>query len=216
MSAIVLTDRQQAIAAMVREDGPISGNEIAGRLAVTRAALRSDLAILTMLGILDARPKIGYFYVGMETTDALQDAVRSLTVEHYLSQPVMLPAEASAYDATVLMFTEDVGTIFVGKPQDLEGVISRKDLLKVAIGKRELTTLPVSLVMTPCSRLIYAEPGDDILSAAQKMIDYEVDCLPVVDVIHDGAERRFSVRGRISKTNMARLLVDIGRGDKGE
>ena len=34
-------------------------------LNVTRATLRSDLAILTMTGILDARPKVGYFYSGI-------------------------------------------------------------------------------------------------------------------------------------------------------
>ena len=192
MRTIELSERQEKIAEMVRADGPISGHAIAKRLSVTRAALRSDLAILTMLGILDARPKMGYFYIGNESDNLLADEIRSMTVSQCLSQPVMVPQDASAYDAIVTMFTEDVGTLFVGTQQELAGVISRKDLLKAAMGKRELTTLPVRLVMTSSSRLIYVEMNDDVLSAAQKMIDYEVDC--------------------ISKTGMTRLLVDIGRG----
>lgn len=209
---MILSERQEKIAEMVRADGPISGNAIARRLDVTRAALRSDLAILTMLGILDARPKMGYFYIGNESADLLADKIRSLSVEKHLSSTVMIAGDASAYDAIVLMFTEDVGTLFVGTQQHLEGVVSRKDLLKVAMGKRDLTTLPVSLVMTAVSRLIYAEPGDDILSAAQKMIDYGVDCLPVVEVYEKEGQKQFHIRGRISKTNMTRLLVEIGRG----
>lgn len=212
MRTIVLSERQEKIAEMVRADGPISGHAIAKRLSVTRAALRSDLAILTMLGILDARPKMGYFYIGNESDNLLADEIRSMTVSQCLSQPVMVPQEASAYDAIVTMFTEDVGTLFVGTQQELAGVISRKDLLKAAMGKRELTTLPVRLVMTSSSRLIYVEMNDDVLSAAQKMIDYEVDCLPVVDVTDKAGEKIYRVRGRISKTGMTRLLVDIGRG----
>ena len=58
MRTISLSNRQKRIAEIVRQDGPITGEHIAERLNVTRAALRSDLAILVMGGILDARPKV--------------------------------------------------------------------------------------------------------------------------------------------------------------
>jgi len=211
---VLLSERQEKIAEMVHADGPIPGNEIARRLHVTRAALRSDLAILTMLGILDARPKLGYFYIGNESTDLIADKIRSLLVDTALSRPVIVAGEASVYDAIVGMFTEDVGTIFVGSEESLEGVVSRKDLLKSALGKRDLTTMPVRMVMTGVGRLIYAEMGDDVLSAAQKMIDHEIDCLPVVDVVQRDGKREYRVRGRISKTNIVRLFVDIGQGSR--
>ena len=67
MRTISLSTRQKRIAEIVRQDGPITGEHIAERLNVTRAALRSDLAILVMGGILDARPKVGYFYTGKNT-----------------------------------------------------------------------------------------------------------------------------------------------------
>ena len=64
MNPIPLSDRQKKIAEIVRRSGPITGTEIAGELGLTRAALRSDLAILTMGGILGARPRDGYYYTG--------------------------------------------------------------------------------------------------------------------------------------------------------
>ena len=49
---------------IVKENGPITGEHIADQLNLTRATLRPDLAILTMAGFLDARPRVGYFYTG--------------------------------------------------------------------------------------------------------------------------------------------------------
>ncbi|MDQ1145006.1 putative ArsR family transcriptional regulator [Bacillus sp. SORGH_AS 510] len=49
---------------IVKESGPITGEQIADQLSLTRATLRPDLAILTMAGFLDARPRVGYFYTG--------------------------------------------------------------------------------------------------------------------------------------------------------
>ena len=81
-----LSERQMKIAEMVRVDGPISGEQIASRLMVTRAALRSDLAILIMSGILDARPKVGYFYTGKNTLGMLMEEISNfLTSMHFSS-----------------------------------------------------------------------------------------------------------------------------------
>ena len=51
----MLSERQETILRIVKESSPITGQKIANQLHVTRAALRSDLAILTMLGLIDAR-----------------------------------------------------------------------------------------------------------------------------------------------------------------
>ena len=110
---------------------PITGTEIAGELGLTRAALRSDLAILTMGGILDARPRVGYFYTGKSTLGMLVEELSSITIEDIMSVPIVVSASKSAYDAVVTMFLEDVGTLFVVDGKGcLFGVISRKDLLK--------------------------------------------------------------------------------------
>ena len=52
-----LTSRQNEIVAIVKERGPITGDEIARELNISRSTIRSDLTILTMIEILGARPK---------------------------------------------------------------------------------------------------------------------------------------------------------------
>ena len=117
------------------------------RQHVTRAALRSDLAILTMLGLIDARPKLGYFFTGNKEKDLLSRLIANILVDTSLSQPVVVGEHTSAYDAVIAMFTEDVGTVFVGTDSILAGVVSRKDLLKAAMGNNDLRSLPVRMVM---------------------------------------------------------------------
>lgn len=61
---IELNKRQEHIIQIVKDHGPITGESIAPQLGLTRATLRPDLAILTMAGYLEARPRVGYFYTG--------------------------------------------------------------------------------------------------------------------------------------------------------
>ncbi|MDY4919982.1 MAG: helix-turn-helix transcriptional regulator [Phascolarctobacterium sp.] len=215
MTIISLSNRQKQIAEIVRLDGPITGEHIAERLNVTRAALRSDLAILVMGGILDARPKVGYFYTGKNTLGMLMEEISAITVQDLKSLPVAIASSKSAYEAVVTMFLEDVGSVFVLDENNfLTGVVSRKDLLKAAINNSELRDIPVVMVMTPLSKIIYATPDEPAASAARRLIDNEIDCLPVVKVV-DEAKRQFTIVGRITKTNFTRLLVDLAEGKGG-
>lgn len=173
-----LTGRQQEITRIVRENGPITGEMIAQRLHVTRSALRGDLAVLLSGEVIAARRRLGYYYLGGGEDPAAAE-IRSCTAEDCMSRPILVGAESNAYDAAVLLFTEDIGTLFVGKKDDIQGVVSRKDLLKAAMGRDDLAKVPISMVMTSRSKMIYAEPKEDLVSIAQKMMDYEVDCLPV-------------------------------------
>lgn len=210
----MLSERQETILQIVKEHSPITGQHIASQLHVTRAALRSDLAILTMLGLIDARPKLGYFFTGNKETDLLSRAITNITVDTCLSQPVIVGEHTSAYDAIIAMFTEDVGTVFVGTDNLLAGVVSRKDLLKTAMGNNDLQALPVRMVMTPASKIIFVEPRDKALTAAQRLLEYEIDCLPVVRVTEKEGEGRrdLQIVGRITKTNITRLFVECGVG----
>ena len=66
-----LTKRQENILEIVTNYGPITGERIAEMLSLTRATLRPDLAILTMSGLLEARP--GWVtYSGKSVTGLLQ------------------------------------------------------------------------------------------------------------------------------------------------
>src|SRR5690625_6872455 len=67
--SVELSERQKRIVEIVKENSPITGENIASRLDLTRATLRPDLANLTMAGFIDGRPRVGYFYTGKTGSD---------------------------------------------------------------------------------------------------------------------------------------------------
>ncbi|MDT8861775.1 helix-turn-helix transcriptional regulator [Alkalihalobacillus sp. MEB130] len=207
-----LTKRQEQIVEIVKESGPITGEQIAERLSLTRATLRPDLAILTMAGYLDARPRVGYFYTGKSGNQMLADKVKNITVNEYQSRPVVVQESASVYDAICQMFLEDVGTLFVvDKHITLVGVLSRKDLLRASLGKQALESIPVSIIMTRMPNITVCKQDDLIIEVANKLIDKQIDGLPIVVEVDYGS--RFEVVGRITKTNITALLVDLANDE---
>jgi len=205
--SIKLTKRQKEILQIVKENGPITGKQIAEKLSLSRAALRPDLAILTMAGNLEAKPRVGYFLKedykleGRHFTNQL--------VSEYKAHPIVILQSASVYDAIVQLFLEDVGTLYVVDEQGcLAGVISRKDLLRSALGNRNLNDLPVSVIMTRMPNIIMIRSEDTLLEAAKKMIDYHIDSLPVVREIQDHP-RTYLVIGRITKTTITRAYLEM-------
>ena len=203
---IELSKRQEQILEIVKGNGPITGEHIADRLHLTRATLRPDLAILTMAGFLDARPRVGYFYTGKTGVQLLTDNLQKLIVKDYQSIPVVVNENVSVYDAIVTMFLEDVGTLFVvDSDSKLVGVLSRKDLLRASIGNQELTTLPVNIIMTRMPNLTICHRDDLLIDVAKKLIDKQIDAVPVVKDVDNGYE----VIGRITKTNITRALVTL-------
>ncbi|WP_330998717.1 helix-turn-helix transcriptional regulator [Pectinatus frisingensis] len=201
---------------IAKEEGPITGEQLAEHLHVTRAALRADLAVLVMSGLLDSRSKVGYFYTGKNLLSLFTEELNSMLVRDIQSVPVVLTKNAMAYDAVVTMFVEDVGSVFIVEGQGrLIGVVSRKDLLKASLGPGDdLAKIPVQMVMTPLTKLIVTEPGESVVMAARKIIDNEIDALPVVKV-SAGIERSYEIVGRLTKTNLARLIVDLSEGKRG-
>ena len=201
-----LSKRQEHIIEIVKGNGPITGEHIADQLNLTRATLRPDLAILTMAGFLDARPRVGYFYTGKTGMQLLTENLQKIYVKDYQSIPVVVNESVSVYDAIVTMFLEDVGTLFVvDKDLILVGVLSRKDLLRASIGKQELTTLPVNIIMTRMPNITMCLREDLLIDVAKKLIDKQIDALPVVKE----TEKGFEVIGRVTKTNIAKALVAL-------
>ncbi|HAG08634.1 MAG TPA: transcriptional regulator, partial [Desulfotomaculum sp.] len=93
----------------------------------------------------------------------------------------------------------------------LEGVISRKDLLKTTLSSPDIQKLPVSVIMTRMPNIIMAEPEESVWLAAKKLIVHEIDALPVVrPVASANGKKGFEVIGRITKTSITRLLVELG------
>ncbi len=191
---------------IVKENGPITGEHIAEKLNLTRATLRPDLAILTMAGYLDARPRVGYFYTGKTGTQLLTESLKKLTVKEFQSMPVVIHENISVYDAIVTIFLEDVGTVFVtDNEHHLAGVLSRKDLLRASLGKQELSTLPVNIIMTRMPNITMCEKDDLLIDVAKKLIDTQIDAVPVVKKTDSGYE----VIGRLTKTNITKAFVAL-------
>ena len=208
MIIIQLNQRQQKIIEIVKESQPITSENIASMLNVTRATLRSDLAILTMTGILDARPKVGYFYTGVSQINLLGNDIKEKKVEDMMGMPVVVKKDVSLYDVIVEMFLSDVGSIFIIDDQEnLCGVVSRKDLLKATIGGLDINKMPIGMVMTRTPNVVTVEREDSIVLAARKIIEHEIDSIPVVDTDKDN--HTMKVIGRISKTNITKLFLEI-------
>nr|WP_318246747.1 helix-turn-helix transcriptional regulator [Bacillus norwichensis] len=206
VSTIELSKRQDRILEIVKENGPITGEHIAEKLNLTRATLRPDLAILTMAGYLDARPRVGYFYTGKTGTQLLTESLKKLTVKEFQSMPVVIHENISVYDAIVTIFLEDVGTVFVtDNEHHLAGVLSRKDLLRASLGKQELSTLPVNIIMTRMPNITMCEKDDLLIDVAKKLIDTQIDAVPVVKKTDSGYE----VIGRLTKTNITKAFVAL-------
>jgi CBS domain-containing protein len=207
---IKLTLRQEEIIKLVKQNAPITSEALAEKLNVTRAALRPDLAILTMTGILEARPKVGYIYSKKPSYSLLYDYIRNIKVKDVMSNPVVVDENTTVYDAIVHLFLNDVGTLFIQNNGILVGAVSRKDFLKMAMGGTDMQKVPVGVIMTRMPNIIFVEKEDTAYLAAQRIMEHEVDSLPVVERIFDGTKENLKIVGKISKTNITKLFVKLG------
>lgn len=165
-----------------------------------------------MAGLLDARPKVGYFHTGKTDLTYISDKIKSIKVSEVKSIPIVVDESTSLYDSLVSLFLEDVGSIYVSNKGALCGIVSRKDFLKSVMGDIDLNKVPIGMIMTRMPNLICVEDDDSILDAAIKLIDQEIDSLPVIESLDDGS-KEYKVTGRITKTTITRLFVELGRNE---
>lgn len=208
MIIIQLSIRQEKIVEIVKMNQPITSEQIACKLDITRAALRPDLSVLTMMGILDARPKVGYFYTGMAQNNFILQKISDIMVEDIMSLPIVVNEQTTLYDTIVTLFLEDVGTIYVNTNGSLCGVVSRKDLLKSIIGGTDINKIPVGMVMTR-KPIVTIKKGENVIVAANRIIEYEIDSLPVIEDYYEDGYSKQRVIGRISKSNITKLFVEL-------
>ncbi|WMJ79022.1 helix-turn-helix transcriptional regulator [Sedimentibacter sp. MB35-C1] len=205
---IKLSDRQNKIVEIIEKHQPITGESIAEKIGLTRATLRPDLAVLSMCGLIDAKPKVGYYISNKKNNKDIIEKLSAIKVSEIKSLPINVSENTSVYDAIVTLFLENVGTLFVVEDDALKGVISRKDLLKSAMGGKDLTSIPVGVIMTRMPKIVYCTEDDSIIDAAEKIIENEVDCVPIITNMPNGKIKAF---GRISKTNITKVLLEISK-----
>ena len=63
--------------------------------------------------------------------------------------------------------------------------------------------------MTRMPNIITVDSDENVLDAAIKIIEHEVDSVPVVyEEVHEG-KKKLKIIGKISKTNIVKVLVDL-------
>lgn len=208
-----LSKRQEEIIELVKELQPITSEHLAQKLHVTRAALRPDLSILTMTGILEAKPKVGYLYSKDGGNTIVYDYIKEITVSEIKSKPVVVTEDTMVYDAIVHLFLNDAGTIFVVNNENLVGAVSRKDFLKIALGNTDVHKVPIGIIMTRMPNIVTVSDDDLAYDAARKIIEHEVDSLPVIEksLNQDGKEI-LKITGKVSKTTITQLFVKLASG----
>ncbi|MDX8044809.1 helix-turn-helix transcriptional regulator [Gracilibacillus sp. S3-1-1] len=205
---IDFTMRQKEIMNILAKHEPITAEQIADMLGVSKGTLRSDLAVLVMTGQIEAKPKVGYFLANKVGQGYPLHMWQDKLVKDIQGVAVTVQSNTTVNDAVITMFLEDVGSlIVVDGDHYLEGVISRKDLLKVTLGNPQASSMPVHLVMTRKPKIYVIEGDKSVYEAAKKLIYYEVDSLPVVKKETD--IQKVKVVGRITKTNIVKALIDL-------
>lgn len=207
-----LSDRQNAIIKIVKDNQPIKSDDIAEILNINRATIRPDLKILSMMEILEAKRKVGYFYTGRSLLHILGSYIKTISVMEIQTEPTIVEETTSIYDGIITMFTKDAGTLYVVDGKYLSGIVSRKDFIKAMIGRKEVESLPIPLIMTRIPNIIYLEPEESVYDAAFKTMSYEVESLPIIKKeLDDKGYERLVLIGKISRTNITRYVVNMGK-----
>ena len=204
-----LNSRQKKIVSLVKELQPVNSEYLANRCGVTKGALRADLSVLTMCGILEGIPKVGYVYTNKPYGRDFKDYVMAKKVKDFMSTAVSIDENTLICDAIVDLFTYDVGSLIVENNKYLRGIVSRKDLLKSSMAGINAQNLPVGIIMTRIPNIVTASPEDNLYQVIKQLVDHEIDSIPVVkhDICNDKEQLR--VLGRVSKSNIIKEFIKI-------
>lgn len=199
----------------MKRHAPITGEQLAESLGVSRPTLRSDLSLLVMLGLLDAKPKVGYFLGNTyrSSSEPLQQ-LNNMKVREVQGVPVNVPDSLSVHDAVITLFTENADTLLIVNEQKrFVGIVTPKDLLKITLGNAGAASIPISMVMTRYPNIVTLMPDESVMEAIRKMSLHQVDCLPVI-VPREDQVTDPEVTGWVSKSNIIRLMADIAMDGK--
>ena len=203
MAVTQLTQRQNKIIQLLKAESPMTGETLATKLNISLATIRADLRLLTTIGILDARPKVGYAYQGENLLQMDSQKFFQTTIAAILLPPTEIKLTTSMEEAVTKLFLADVGSLYVLDDDGaLVGLISRKDLLRASFTNSD-TTLPASIVMTRMPNVITVTADTSIIAASKLLLKHNVDSLPVVQNAGDT-----HVIGKITKNRIFKYLIE--------
>ncbi len=76
------------------------------------------------------------------------------------------------------------------------------------MGGKENQQSPIGMIMTRMPNIIMCSPNDSIHSVAEKMVEHEIDSIPVVEEKVQDKKIKYKILGKISKTTITRIFVD--------
>jgi len=206
-----LTLRQASIVEQVKRSAPITAEDLAAKLSVSRAAIRADLSLLTMAGYLEARPRVGYSYAGRQKNAESLSRLLNLRVGDVQAVPTLIKSAQSLYEAVVTAFVEDAYTLYViDAAGHLLGAVSRSDLLRSSLGQVDLSKVPISVAMTRACNLVTLAPEEYVFSAARKLSLHGLSALPVVKETTTGDGQFLEVTGIVSLYTINALFLELG------
>jgi len=134
-------------------------------------------------------------YVETEEKMGLPDR-RALVISHIMSSPVqVITPGATVFAASRKMAELNIRhLVVVNEQQQLLGMLSERDILRV--GRHS----PQSIDAIYTKKVIAASPDTQVRHAAQSMVDYNINSIPIVGA--DGI-----AVGVITRTDMLHLLV---------
>ncbi|KRL66340.1 CBS domain-containing protein [Companilactobacillus versmoldensis] len=199
-----LTNRQQEIIEMTKQTSPLTSDQIAKELNLSVPTIRADLRLLTAVGILDSRPKVGYEYAGMKASQLNYDELYNKEINGIIKKATFVEPSTSLQECINSLFLKDTGSLYVvDENKELLGLISRKDLLAVTVNNHDTSTMSASMVMTRMPNLITVTPTMTIKEVGQQLLTHEVDSLPVVD-----EKNPRHVIGKITKNRIFQYFID--------
>lgn len=166
-----------------------------------------------MTGILQARPKVGYVCVKSSSKNSRSGEIRKIKVKDIMSKPVLVKEETPVYEAILTLFLNDAGTLFIENDGVLLGAVSRKDFIKMAMGTADMHRVPVGIIMTRMPNIIWVSEEDSAYIAGKKIIEHQVDSLPVVrrEIVNE--KEVLKIVGKVSKTTITGIFVKLGEDE---
>ncbi|NMA14978.1 MAG: CBS domain-containing protein, partial [Clostridia bacterium] len=80
--------------------------------------------------------------------------------------------------------------------------------------KSDIYKMPVKMIMTRMPNIITTSLEESVVDAARKITEHQVDSLPVIRPVNEERPDKGQpeVVGRITKTNITKLFLELGEG----
>ena len=89
--------------------------------------------------------------------------------------PITIYESYSVYKTLLLIFEKDIVTIFFTKDGNISGIVSRKYLIRIAIGKRYIEQIPINLIITRMPNIVFSTEDETIEECVKKIIEQQID-----------------------------------------